>query len=1047
MVSHNTKKALTIAGAGLATLAGSSVLSSNVSADTVAPDTTNVTNTTADTPQTQHEAALKALDEAKAKDEQATQALNDAKKEADQAQANKDQAQDAVNQQQGQVDQAQKDTNQAQETVNKAQDDVAKAQENAKDATPENIANTEKAIKDQQDKIQQDATAVDQATQAVRDANQNVDQTQQTADQAQTNVNDKQSATDKAQQDLDKANEALADNDVEKAQNDYNQAQANTKQAQQDDANAKQAVTDTQNALEQANQKVNDALNTATEAQKTADNAQADYDAKNQAVNQSQQKVNKDLADIKAVEEAMANQNVINLPDGYVDALKAYEKDQSSQNDEALINLGKKGMDLNEYHASEADKNRKIVYSPNEPLSDDVEIELTQFTAQLLNQIITQFGSPKYVINGGSLALAREVSKRYDADKWNTFDKNDHDRAAINNAAKDLGIYYSVNLKGNAYENLLSGDYFTREPKERTTTMADLKAQIYKAITVMLFQDSDGNQWGHATALTGFRRGIDEQISSPLELGVMIDAMYQTHILSVSEDSHKYDPSDIYSNIQENSKYNQLAQTTYAVPDSNKLAEQKAQLQTQLQADQTDLGNKQQVASEALAVKQQADKDLATANQNLATARTSQQQAQQAASAAKTTADQAAQALTTATNNEQAAKEKLAAVSADEATKQEAVNQAQVALKAAQDELAQAQQDLAAKQTALKDAQNDLATKQTAVKTAQDQEQADRDQLAKLQQQLADYQNAPVLVQAAQDKLAQAQQDLVAKQTALKDAQDALATKQAALKEAQDNFDQAQAKLDTAQANKDQADQELAAAIEAAKTNAEKYGDQVVVNPVSVTEGAKELPELTLANPQALPVARNTMALFARVAQSLTALPYGTTVAWNDATKALADMQKAGQYTEQALVTFPDGTTKVVNFKLTVTAVAKETTPSQPNTSHHQDNIEPLDGITDAQKASFAGYHVLDGRVVDANGKPVAGWTIRQGIIYNAEGVAVAKVGTPMATPTKAETTLKRTTTLPQTGEDESSWLSALGLTVLGTVSALGATLGLRKQN
>lgn len=84
---------------------------------------------------------------------------------------------------------------------------------------------------------------------------------------------------------------------------------------------------------------------------------------------------------------------------------------------------------------------------------------------------------------------------------------------------------------------------------------------------------------------------------------------------------------------------------------------------------------------------------------------------------------------------------------------------------------------------------------------------------------------------------------------------------------------------------------------------------------------------------------------------------------------------------------------------------------------------------------------------MDANGKPVAGWTIRQGIIYNAEGVAVAKVGTPMATPTKAETTLKRTTTLPQTGEDESSWLSALGLTVLGTVSALGATLGLRKQN
>ena len=1035
MVSHNTKKALTIAGAGLATLAGSSVLSGNVSADTVAPDTTNVTNTTADTPQAQHEAALKALDEAKAKDEQATQALNDAKKEADQAQANKDQAQDAVDQQQGKVDQAQKETDQAQDTVNKAQDDVAKAQENAKDATPENIANTENEIKDQQDKIQKDATAVDQATQAVRDANQNVDQAQQTADQAQTNVNDKQSATDKAQQDLDKANEALADNDVEKAQNDYKQAQENTKQAQQNDANAKQAVTDTQNALEQANQKVSDALNTATEAQKTADSAQADYDTKNQAVNQAQGKVNKDLAGIKAVEEAMANQNVINLPDGYVDALKEFAYGPYNPDDSKLIAIAKKGMELNQYHASEADKNRKVVFSPGQPLSDDIELELTQFAAQLLNPLASQFGKKGYVINGGSLAFAKEIAKKYDADKWNIYDQRWHDTKAINEVARDMGLSYDTNMKANGYEDMEGGDFIS-DPKEITTNVAELKGWVYEAITRMLFLDGKdhNNFWGHATSLMMLNSTYDG--TETFSLGVTVDSMGQKHILQIAD-----------FDVKPEGRYAQLAQTTYAVPDSNKLAEQKAQLQTQLKADQTDLGNKQQVASEALTVKQQADKDLATANQNLATARTSQQQAQQAASAAKTTADQAAQALTTATNNEQAAKEKLAAVSADEATKQEAVNQAQAALKAAQDELAQAQQDLATKQTALKDAQDDLATKQEAVKTAQDQEQADRDQLAKLQQQLADYQNTPVLVQAAQDKLAQAQQGLATKQAALKDAQDDLTTKQTALKEAQDNLDQAKTKLATAQANKDQADQELAEAIEAAKTNAEKFGDQVVVNPVNVTEGAKKLPELTLANPQALPVSHNTMALFARVAQSLTALPYGTTVAWNDATKALADMQKAGQYTEQALVTFPDGTTKVVDFKLTVTAVAKETKPSQPSTSHHQDNIEPLDGITDAQKTSFAGYHVLDGWVVDANGKPVAGWTIRQGIIYNAEGVAVAKVGTPMATPTKAETTLKRTTTLPQTGEDESSWLSALGLTVLGTVSALGATLGLRKQN
>lgn len=150
----------------------------------------------------------------------------------------------------------------------------------------------------------------------------------------------------------------------------------------------------------------------------------------------------------------------------------------------------------------------------------------------------------------------------------------------------------------------------------------------------------------------------------------------------------------------------------------------------------------------------------------------------------------------------------------------------------------------------------------------------------------------------------------------MKPLQTALETAKSALKIAQDQLTQAQ----TA---KKAADEALARAKETAMTDAEKYGNDVQINNITAKAGTQTLPELTMANPEQSPVAHASyMVLMAAAKESLPAMLYGTKLSWNKLAQALRDLANAGDYTEEALVTFPDGFTVVKKFALHVTAPA-----------------------------------------------------------------------------------------------------------------------------
>ncbi|MEC3825390.1 LPXTG cell wall anchor domain-containing protein, partial [Bifidobacterium longum] len=85
---------------------------------------------------------------------------------------------------------------------------------------------------------------------------------------------------------------------------------------------------------------------------------------------------------------------------------------------------------------------------------------------------------------------------------------------------------------------------------------------------------------------------------------------------------------------------------------------------------------------------------------------------------------------------------------------------------------------------------------------------------------------------------------------------------------------------------------------------------------------------------------------------------------WANRSKALTDSQNAGSYSEDILITFPDNSTVTVPVDLTVTAKK----------------------ITEDQKATEGGYHIVNGSVVDKQNNLVSGWTVKNGQMVDPEG-------------------------------------------------------------
>lgn len=302
----------------------------------------------------------------------------------------------------------------------------------------------------------------------------------------------------------------------------------------------------------------------------------------------------------------------------------------------------------------------------------------------------------------------------------------------------------------------------------------------------------------------------------------------------------------------------------------------------------------------------------------------------------------------------------------------------------------------------------DQATKQAAVKMAQ---------------QAPDQANSELA--SAQQSLTQASQKLTAAKAELQKEQDTLKLFTEVIQQVQTKVNTAQkkanetaqvvrnAKLDLAEANAKLADAKM--------TDAQRYGKQVVVNPVNITAG-DPVPAPKLANALTLPVSRangvSTLSLVVNNGQAAE-LPAGTTTVWANEAQVKADAQQAGNYTEDVLVTFPDGSqvTAKAQMKVVAAKVAHQNSnavisSSSKNGSSSTMTTSYTEGYESGSESSQNEFNGVNGNLANV---------MTRGAYKASQG---AKKGT-----------------LPQTGNDNST-LATVGL-ALASVTIM---FGLKKR-
>lgn len=425
--------------------------------------------------------------------------------------------------------------------------------------------------------------------------------------------------------------------------------------------------------------------------------------------------------------------------------------------------------------------------------------------------------------------------------------------------------------------------------------------------------------------------------------------------------------------------------------------------------------------------------DTTVQNLNAAKAAlTKAQEAQQAAQAklanAKNELKNAQTAYQTAQNDVQAATQKLTQAQkvAQEASQDRTVKEQ--ALQDAKDKLAQDQKRLDDANQAVKTNQDKLDQAQSALKQAHADLKDKQTAVQKLVQKLNDLQNAQTLLKQAQDN-AKAADDLLSQKTdQLKQAKDVLNSAQTKLDTAKTNAKMAHDQLDKAKANFQAKKNAYDDAVAHLISDAQQYGSQVKLaqDHFTINEG-DQLPALSLDN-QFAPHRENnavTNMFMNLAAMPGDVLPEGTKISWADPTKANNDAQHAGDYTENVLITFPDGSTITKQVELTV--------KYNPAMHQTQTDITNVPGL-------LAGTHVINGQVVNANGQIMPEYQVINGqIVKTTTATQLTKVSNAISS---ESTTLKRSDLnngkLPQTGDHNEAGLVGLG--VAGLIGVLGMT-------
>lgn len=730
------------------------------------------------------------LDKAKADTQSASDSLQQAK-------ANETTAQKAVDEQANKVSEAQNNVDKAQADVTTAQNELTAAQENAKNATEaniqaakDNVATQEQNVATAQDQAKQANDAVTEQTNKVADAQKAVNDAQNNTSAAQTDVNTAQKTVDDAKAAMDPANVQATVDAANKAEAQVNQDKQNVATAQNNLDNAKAADATRQTNIDNAQKAVNTAQANVDFSTKQAQEMKDQFN-KYQGIKDAAQK------EVDGLNDKLSNVNTITISD-----VEAYKKafndwytgskrgENWTEEDKNFLN---DFMNSNTYKGNAADKN--ITVDINHLTADQIK-ELSLFSADLLNQVRNQLGLPKVIVTEGSLKLAKDVTDNYVSDNW---DKFDHDVDGISRAAAENGLLSG----GNFYEDAIFSSDFSE-----ASTMDDLKSILYTGIVTMI--GGSGDEMLHAAGLLGVDFGDD--ISTGKEqyfsagtsmFPIKEDQMWITkmgHFFNVSKDY-----------IRDSAKF-----STTEVPGTST-----EDLVTQLNTAKAKLASATDALNKAKDADTQAQQILAKNKVELTTAQDNLTKAQnvpvQTEIAQKALTDVQNKLAADTKINEDAQAKKEAALG-DEAAKQKVLDQANANLVTAQKALTDAQNKQKEAENTLSAEKSKLASLQ---QVANEKEQAVKDAQATLddaKNKLEALENAPLLVKAAEDKLAAAQKildplenTLVSENAKLSALKQDLADAQAAVDQAQKNYDEKSAIQTKAQTDLDNAKKVLQA--------------------------------------------------------------------------------------------------------------------------------------------------------------------------------------------------------------------------------------------
>lgn len=583
-----------------------------------------------------------------------------------------------------------------------AQDAVAQAETAAAKATDVNIQAAKEAIPTAEAKVQPAKEAVETAKTDVTTKEASQSQAQAAVNEAQGNVNQAQKAVAEATQ-IQSEKQTAVDTSAKEVET-----------AKQSVVNAQATVAEKTDKVSQAGQNVETAKQNDAKLDADTKEAEINVEKADQAAQVAKSEVA--TAKVKADETAQALKDAefnhpthVVMSDEFKQNFKQYVF--GSMSDEALektIASESASRDLNTAYLSTfvADTTGQKYDVTNLPI--ELQTELSQYFAYLVNDVRQQLGQPKLVVNTDTIKFATLVAEKYDK---NHDPFSGHDNKAINEAAKEMGYWYNRNNNTNAYENLatnLPDSAYDLDSEGNSTykigdkvelTKSDLYKLIAENVNQFIYEGSSNGHYGHARALvTQPSVGLSFTVAHTDE-GFGTVPMIETHVLYTPlTDKRTGEPLlDASKNVSD-----------LVIPDKQaaEVADRAAQAAlvtatAQAQTAQTRF-EQAKAAYDALVA---TPRQTADAEAKLATAKAELSNAQ----AALTNAEQTL-ATVTASHAEKVAVLDMAKVSRDEA-----VN----VLTAAQSKLAEANQELAQREVATTTAKAKLTELEQALKDAE----------------------------------------------------------------------------------------------------------------------------------------------------------------------------------------------------------------------------------------------------------------------------------------------------------------------------------------